>query len=117
MEIFYFSEWYYRRTPDPQKIHIIIAEITAGVAWWWFLWNMYHEFDVLLKVSNINTICTILITICIARNRSEYKLILFKVTVNCNNVTNECVLILLFIYMIYIQNNSIIDELKDNAAI
>ncbi|XP_076162094.1 NADH dehydrogenase (ubiquinone) 1 beta subcomplex, 2, 8kDa [Ptiloglossa arizonensis] len=46
---FSHGEWYYRRTPDPQKIHIIIAEITAGVAWWWFLWNMYHEFDVLLK--------------------------------------------------------------------
>ncbi|XP_047349369.1 NADH dehydrogenase [ubiquinone] 1 beta subcomplex subunit 2, mitochondrial-like [Vespa velutina] len=43
------GEWSYREiTKEPNKHFILAAEVLGGIAWWWFLYRMWHDYKHLI---------------------------------------------------------------------
>ncbi|XP_076642541.1 NADH dehydrogenase (ubiquinone) 1 beta subcomplex, 2, 8kDa [Halictus rubicundus] len=39
----------YRTRIHPPRYDAVLAEIAAGIGWWWVLWFLYHDFEILTK--------------------------------------------------------------------
>ncbi|KAL2721271.1 hypothetical protein V1477_020091 [Vespula maculifrons] len=43
------GEWSYREMKhEPNKYFTLTAEIFGGIAWWWFLYRMWHDYHHLI---------------------------------------------------------------------
>ena len=36
-------EMHYRHIPKCDTFHVVLTEIIGGIAWWWLLWNFWHD--------------------------------------------------------------------------
>ncbi|XP_033332506.2 NADH dehydrogenase (ubiquinone) 1 beta subcomplex, 2, 8kDa [Megalopta genalis] len=36
---------FYRSSIPPYKIEVVLVEILMGTFYWWLLWNMWHDWD------------------------------------------------------------------------
>ncbi|KZC07028.1 PREDICTED: NADH dehydrogenase [ubiquinone] 1 beta subcomplex subunit 2, mitochondrial-like [Dufourea novaeangliae] len=42
-------EWMYREVKHPPARDKILSEICGAVLWWWVLWNLWHDWRVLVE--------------------------------------------------------------------
>ncbi|XP_078050191.1 NADH dehydrogenase (ubiquinone) 1 beta subcomplex, 2, 8kDa [Augochlora pura] len=39
------NKLYYRLAVPPYKHEVVLVEILMGAFYWWFLWNMWHDWE------------------------------------------------------------------------